>query len=169
MSENSSLSAEDARRARPGDPVRNLAGLEAEHIGVGPPARTDDSALDGWQHGTDKPSSDVQGGRLARRGERGGIGSRHMYSSGPSGADVTGLGWTGGAAGSGACGPWSVMSAHGSRLAGGLSWDKLSWPISSPKTTPDTRSCRRARSDVGKAVRAGTMESSVCPNKARSA
>ena len=66
------------------------------------------------------PSSEVHGPRLARLGDRGGIGSRHMYSFAGSGASVTGFGWTGGLVctvigasdGSGSTRTRSVMSAH---------------------------------------------------------
>ena len=72
------------------------------------------------------PSSEVHGPRLALRGDRGGIGSRNMYSFAGSGASVTGFGWTGELVctvigtsdGAGSTRMGSVMSAQGSRLDG---------------------------------------------------
>ena len=38
------------------DPSRNFGRLEAEDVGVGPPRRTEHSAGDGWEDGSDDPS-----------------------------------------------------------------------------------------------------------------
>ena len=114
-----------------------------------------------------QPSSEVHGPRFARLGDRGGIGSRHMYWT-----SVTGFGWAGGSAwtcigksdGAGSTRTGSVISAHGSRLAGG-------WP-SDPdgvvftirlNTVLPTRSRRRASSEARSAARAGVIASSEWP------
>ena len=117
------------------------------------------------------PSSDVHGGRLALRADRGGMGSldpKVLLWAGRIGVDGIGLRWR--SRRTGRRHMWWILNVSPRiRVAGGASGAGACGFINKPNTTPDTRSCRRARSDVGSAVRAGTMESSECSRRARSA
>ena len=135
------------------DPVRNLAGLETEHVGIWPPARTDNGALDGWQHRTDKPSLVRCPGRTVgstRREGRDRVTPHVLFRTQRGGRDGVWLDRRGSRI-------WRLLARFCDirpriPVNGRIAWDGVAL---AHQHTPDTRSCRRARSDVGRAVSAG--------------